>query len=280
MSAGVVGIGVGGHILAGGGDAPYLQLPTNPTQTGQVGNRDDELAIRVQHAIANDAGLQSHRLNLLVNVLDGVAVIGGPIPTDGLQPTIDRVARSVNGIRNVKVSVWVQPNATVDPLVSRVGETLNPPKRRAEPSSHVPVPLSLPNEPAPAPAKQQPLPRMLLDPVVSTTAARNQSDATVPGAAPAPYPNIPPTNLPTRPVPEDKAWSALPARDEPIDALDDVVQHLRRNAKFTHLTVGLKNGTATVGGYAKSRSDVWEFGAALRDVPSVRRVVVGPVGLR
>lgn len=278
MSAGSVAVIGGGVVYSGTVRVPLLQLPNSTTPKERVGTTDDDLAIRIQKALTQDSRLEAHRVNLLVNVIDGVAVIGGPVPDDNLLPVIEQVAQSVSGVRSVKVSVWTQPNATTDPLIGRVGDSIASRPRKAEPSARPTTPvLSLPTETvrSEAPTSSP----ILLDPVVNTTVARNDRNSIVPGATPPPYPNIPPTNLPTKPIPENSEWSVFPA-SRSTDEIDPSITRLQQSAKYAHLTVNVRNGVATVGGNANNRADVWDFAASVRELPSVQRVVIGEVTVR
>ena len=278
MSAlGAFGI-VGAGVWAGTDQLPSLQLPVPSPTKDRSGTSEDELAIRIQKALAADSQLEGHRLNLLVNVIDGVAVIGGPVPDGALLPSIEQVVKSVNGVRNVKVSVWVQPNRPTDPLIGQVGESFVSRPRQIESKPRPAIPtLSLPSDRVPA--ETSVASPVLLDPVINTTVARGDRNGMVPGASPQQYPNIPPTDLPTSPVVEDTEWSVFPANKSP-DGFEQVITELRRDARFARLTATFRNGIATVGGSARNRVDVWEFASALREMPSVQRVVIGEVGTR
>lgn len=263
---------------------PPLQLPTVPTAPPPVKHADDDLALRVQSAITADAELGRHQLKLLVNVLDGVAVVGGPVPTLDVRPRLEAVVSTVEGVRRVKLTVWVPAPANVDPLVTRVGEQISPPPRRVEPkpTSAPPVLLSVPAEhartadtAARTPDRPERLPG-LSEPVVSVTTSDRRPMVAVPGSQPPPYPPIPATDLPTEPVPEG-GWQSVPARHDPFD---HAVAELKRNPKFGGLRVEVANGMAVVKGAAARHADAWEFAAEVRNLPSVERVVVGDVRLK
>jgi hypothetical protein len=266
---------------------PPLQLPTTPTAPPRSEKyADDELALRVQSAISNDAELGRHQLKLLVNVLDGVAVIGGPVPTQDVRPRLEAVVSTVEGVRRVKLTVWVPAPANVDPFVTRVGEVMSPPQpSRPEPkpaSAPPPVLLSVPTEhgrAADTAARTHELSERLpglSDPVVSVTTSDRRPLVAVPGSQPPPYPPIPATNLPTEPVPEG-GWQSVPTRPDPFD---QSVTELKRSPKFGGLRVEVSNGTAVVKGTAARHADAWDFADEVRNLPSVQRVVVGDVRIR
>lgn len=259
---------------------PTLQLPTTPSALPPVKHADDELALRVQSAVANDTELRRHQLKLLVNVLDGVAVVGGPVPSLDVRPRLEAVVSTVEGIRRVKLTIWVPAPANVDPLVTRVGEQMAPTRRtEPKPASPPPVLLSVPTDGGrtadTAARTPEKLPG-LSDPVVSVTTSDRRPAAGVPGSQPPPYPPIPATNLPTEPVPEG-GWQSVPVRS---DLFDKSVAEVKRNPKFGGLRVEVANGVATVSGTAARHADAWDFAAEVRNLPTVQRVVVGEVRLR
>jgi len=138
-----------------------LASPVPPEQV-----TDDKLAVRIQAAIANDPDLKKLHLNLLVNVVDRSAVIGGPISDRAFIPKIEAVARAVSGVSHVKVSLWVPAGANQDPLARKVAEAmaapqpkkLPPPPRPAEPPFGGSTVPPLGGEPAPIPVLSVPPP--------------------------------------------------------------------------------------------------------------------------
>ena len=234
---------------------------------------DDRLAIRVQAALSADPKLKSHDLNLLVNVVDGFAVIGGAVPSEDLLPRIRSVALEVENIRGVKVSGWIAgTDARDDPFARKVAEQLEGskpvPKELLEPLPP-PVPLSLPPLAIPAqtppersqpPLRKEPAPGntvvrrpvpggLFLDPVVSS----NRPSA--PGAAPLPYPTIPPPGVPTKPE----------SREDP---------------RFAGLSATVSGSTATISGRVRKLSDAWDYADAVQKRPGIDTVVVGAVKVR
>ena len=271
---------VGGVVRPFAGTPPLLQLPTPTGSTRTERPSDDTLTLRVQQTLADDPALKPLKLNLLVNVLDGVAVIGGPVPREDLTGKIEAAVNRVDGVKAVRVSVWVPAVAVADPLTRMVGDKVQP---RATPSESRPqqrpqVLLSLPGETRATPPERSDPSRVLLAPVVSVSASERPTGARPPGAEPLPYETIPPTKLPTTPVREDTAWAVEPKTTETSSA--DPLVALKRNARFERLSVETRDGVATIGGRARRHADVWEFADELRKVPGVRRVIVGAVEVR
>lgn len=239
---------------------------------------DDRLAVQVQAALSADPVLKPHQLNLLVNVVDGFAVIGGEVPSESLIPKIRSVALAVENIRAVKVSGWLSNADTRDdPFAKKVAEQLEPtqPKVKLEleplplpplaAPSHLPplaippqptsvVPLALPKRPEPEEqVVRRPAPTgLFLDPVVSGSAPIRSTPT--PGAAPLPYPTIPPPGVPTQPEPG--------------------------NPRFASLSVKLNGSTATINGTVHKLTDAWDYADAVQKWPGVDTVVVGAVKLK
>ena len=240
---------------------------------------DDRLALKVQAALSGDAKLKPHDLNLLVNVVDGFAVIGGAVPSEDLLPRIRSVALGVENIRGVKVSGWIAgTDPRDDPFARKVAEQMEAvkpvPKELHEPlpppvaAGNLP-PLAIPvqtppSAPAPPPLRKEPASGntvvrrpapggLFLDPVVSSSSAPRRPLA--PGAAPLPYPTIPPPGVPTRP-----------------EAVED--------PRFAELTAKVSGSTVTIGGRVRKLSDAWDFADAVQKWPGVDTVVVGSVKVK
>ena len=234
---------------------------------------DDVLTLRVQAAIADDPTLKPHHLNLLVNLVDGMAVIGGEVPDMALLPKVERVARNVTGVRAVKVSGWLPSDrAKSDPYSQRLVEQLGT-KAPAAPKLGVlgPPPLSIlskptePTMPEGNAVSRKPMSPggMLMEPVV----AGSSKSAFTPGAAPLPYPTIPPPGVPTQPI-------ILPAGRSPWEELRN------GDPRFAGLEV-LRTGRGyTVVGAAAKLTDAWDFAEKLQLLPDVDTVVVGRVDVK
>lgn len=249
---------------------------------------DDVLQLRVQSALDNDSELKPHKLNVLVNVVDRLAVIGGPVSDVRLAARLEAVAKEVPGIAGVKVSVWV-PRSLVpdDPLSRKVAELMKSEPVRPTPAATLPV-MAMPAAAPPAgpPPPTDPRPRgtttskkgpdgLLLDPVAPTgTGFRPPSVA--PGAAPLPYETIPPPNVPPMPPRTDPpAFSPVDVPAEPSVKGPAGLEELRRDSRFAGLTVEIADGVAVIAGRANGgRERCWELAQAVRKLPGVTRVVV------
>lgn len=242
---------------------------------------DDTVALRVRQALADDPTLSPHKLSLLVNVLDGVVVIGGPVPDDTLTAKIEAVAKAVDGAARVKVSVWPLSPARADPLAARLDEKMNPrPKEAPAPAVTLSVPTDTAPKPDPRPTagvagRTQSPPNLLQPPVQSVERTSRAPHARPPGAEPPEYTPIPATNLPTEPVLEPPTpRAATPTTREPEPTTADA---WKRDPRFAGLNVDVRSGTATISGRAKGHTAAWELAEVIRGWPTVERVVVGRV---
>jgi hypothetical protein len=261
--------------------------PSAVAQAPHERSSDDRLAVRVQTALASDPKLKPHDLNLLINVVDGFAVIGGAVPSEDLLPRIRSVALAVENIRGVKVSGWIAgPDKRDDPFAQKIAEQMEDrkpvPKELLEPlpppTAYALPPLAIPPQAQPsvpkapsmlkeAPAgttvvRRPPAPGgLFLDPVVFSGAPASPRKPLAPGAAPLPYPTIPPPGLPTQPV-------GIREPEAPKDP------------RFAELTVKLSGSTATIAGRAAKLADAWDYADMIGAWPGIDTVVVGAVKLK
>lgn len=257
-------------VLAGLGvgfaPAAAADPPARPAGTSDVLLARSALA-------ALDADPQLRDVNLVVSVVDGVAVIGGPVPTADTGKRAAWVVQRVLGIAEVKNRCFVQTGP--DPLIRAVQERVGtsrplfpdlPPivgSARAN-NGALPPPAAGLDPPAP-PVEER---RVSLSPAVPPV----DSVLLPPVAAVAP-PALPP---PSRPAAPTTVVAARP----PADVLTAAGTVRNTSKKFAALTVELRDGTLVIGGSAARAADAWEFAQALRRVPGVVRVAVGQVEVR
>ena len=224
-----------------------------PPPAGRV--TDAELTRRVQTVLSADSILKGR--SLVVSVVDGVAVVGGPVATADESARIGQLLRVVPDLTDVKVSAWVP--AIEDTLKKKIADRLREPESKQpnrlvsndpRPSARVTVQRYEP----PAPALSllnDPLPKVPPTGAPRTDAAYSPLPAPAPAAPDGPpqYPTIPPPSVPV-----------APAQD--VETAIDTVRN--GEARFASLTVQLRAGTVTVGGSAGASEDAWEFVARVR----------------
>ena len=67
---------------------------------------------------ALDAEAELRGVNLVVSVVDGVAVIGGPVPNAAISKRAERIVRAVEGMKDVRNTCFVSTGP--DPLLKAV----------------------------------------------------------------------------------------------------------------------------------------------------------------
>jgi hypothetical protein len=96
-------------------------LGAAPSATAEAPGTSDVLLARAALA-ALDADAQLRDVNLVVSVVDRVAVIGGPVPTADAGKRAAWVVQRVPGIAEVKNRCFVQTGS--DPLIRAVAERM------------------------------------------------------------------------------------------------------------------------------------------------------------
>ena len=247
----------------------------DPPQVSGV-TTDAELTQRVQTVLNADAVLKSR--SLIVSVVDGVAVVGGPVASADESARIRQLLQVVPGLSDAKVSAWVP--AVEDPLKQKIAERLKNRDVPAAASNRVAHADPRPNgrvvvQRYTPPAADRPSIPLLLEPISQgrTTLPRRTDSAYSPAPAPAPpapdglpqYPTIPPPAVPVTPK-EDVATAVEVVRAS--------------QTRFEGLTARAQSGVVTIDGTATEPDDAWEFAALVRKVPGVDRVVLGRIAPR
>ncbi|HET6573468.1 MAG TPA: BON domain-containing protein [Fimbriiglobus sp.] len=225
---------------------------------------DPALERTARSALAADRELAG--LALMVSVVDRIAVVGGPVPDAAAAARVESVVRAVPGMADVRVECWVPSAVGIDPLRKLVADRLRPGERpplalapRAAPDPDPPV-LAL------APRPLEPL--RLADTVTVQRIAAPPALAGLllapvagDGVLPMPTPTIPPQAVPAA------GTASVPT----------VLAALRRDPRFSGLTVEWRSGSAVIVGRAPRHADAWAFADVVRKLPGVGRVVVGAV---
>jgi hypothetical protein len=234
-----------------------------------------------------DADPQLRDVNLLVSVVDRVAVIGGPVPNPETARRAEAVLRErVPGLADVKNRCFVQQ--APDPLIRAVADRLGP-----RPPAFPELPGVVPHPRtgmvfAPPPVAEVPIvpatpweqPFTSLKPPSPSTGgvlggpvgpARPVADPPAVALAPIPAAVVPspPTGVPT---------VLTTGSGRPGDLLLAAATVRRSNpTKFGGLTTELQDGTLIIGGSAARAKYAWDYAEALRRVPGMVRVAVGAV---
>ena len=229
---------------------------------------------------AIDADPQLREVNLIVSVVDRVAVIGGPVSSADVSKRAETVVRGVSGIADVKNRCFVQDKP--DPLLRAVADRLGvsrPPLLAELPgvvSPPRPATTSEARPPDNAYAALTPPAPVGTEVVVRRPANLSVEPAGgflgVPEAFPSGRLSATLTAIGTPPAP---TGTVFPAR--PTDVLASAEAIRNADARFTALAVEMRSGTLVIGGKAPRAADAWDFAQALRRVPGVARVVVGAV---
>lgn len=233
---------------------------------------DAELTQRVQTVLAADSVLKAR--SLVVSVVDGVAVVGGPVASADESARIGQLLRVVPGLSDVKVSAWVP--VVEDPLKRKIADRLNGREQPAaegrtvaadpRPSGKVVVQRFAPALP-PVPFLSDPVPAAAKPLSPRTDSAYSPVPAPPPPApaGPPPYPTIPSPAVPVTP------------KQDVAAAIEDVQKDQPR---FAGLTTKVQAGTVTIDGAVTDPEDAWAFAALVRKVPGVDRVVLGQIAPR
>jgi hypothetical protein len=233
---------------------PAPAAPPDPVPR-PAASPDLELTLRAKAALAAEADLKG--LDLVVSIVDRVAVVGGPVPSATTADRVGRVLRGVPGLADVRVSCWVEPPD--DPLKRLVADRLRP-----GPAAELPRPAPAEAVPEPPPADPRPAGRVVAQRAGGAPAGSLLMDpvAVRGGRAAGPqYPTIPAPAVPVRPTPDLAA------------AVEDV---RRADPRFAGLTADVRGGEVVIVGRAAD-GDAWDLAAAVRRVPGVGRVALGRI---
>jgi hypothetical protein len=210
-------------------------------------------------------------IHLVVSVVDGLAVIGGPVPSLQHAQRAEQVVRAVAGIRDVRNTCFVSEGP--DPLLRAVTDKNWQEQRPSKADipgvwDHAPPPVS----PFPLHGLARTDSQRAKTVIARRPAEALPSGTEVLGApvSPAGQPNYP-----TRDVPAT-APGTLTAHTP-----DTVVMMVRRmqqsESRFAQLRVDWQEQTLWISGSAQRPEDAWDLAARLRQIPGVQRVVVGTI---
>ena len=256
------------------GLAAFVSLTSaaEPPASAAPGLSDVVLARSALSALDAEAELKG--VNLVVSVVNGVAVIGGPVPSVAIAERAEQVVRKVRGMKEVRNTCFISsgPDPLLKAVADKAGSSLPPrPAISDLPgvlSNQVPPPVSPfpPNTSVAATNANSTV--VALKPPLSVPGAGNILGAPVgPAGTNTSTPVVPP-------VPATAPGQLTGSTTGVLSAVNDV---RKTEARFASLTVELQNGVLVVAGSAPRPSDAWDFARKLQQVPGVSRVAVGNV---
>jgi hypothetical protein len=240
-----------------------------PPASAAAGLSDIVLARSALAALDAEAELRG--VNLVVSVVDGVAVIGGPVPNAAISRRAERIVRAVEGMKDVRNTCFVStgPDPLLKAVAVKAGPMLPPRPVMGE------LPGVLGNQP---PAPVSPFPS-------NTVVAAAETDSTVvvrkpalPAGGPSSILGAPvgPAEAPHSPSTPSTAPGTLTSI--PAGGILAAAGEMRKSeGRYANLTVELQGGVLVVGGSAPRAADAWDFAQKLRQMPGVSRVAVGAV---
>lgn len=228
---------------------------------------DVVLARSALNAIDADPVLRD--ANLLVSVVDRVAVVGGPVPTVDHGKRAEAIVRRVAGIVEVRNRCFVQD--VPDPLLRAM-------------SSRPPASVKLTDLPGVVPSPktgqvEEYSPALGANSLAAVGPTEKSVVARRP-ANPGDSVLLPPVGA-TSPVPPKAAPAAsgvLAGRT--ADALSMAESIRKSDRRYEKLTVTSSNGILVVAGVASRVSDAWDLAQELRRIPGVPRIALGSVEVK
>jgi hypothetical protein len=233
---------------------------------------------------AMDADPELHNVNIVVSVVDGVVVIGGPVTSTAVAKRAELVARQVPGIKEVRNTCFVAHGP--DPLLMALAEKMGSPLPSRPPMAELPGVLTGPSPrvwaspPTDSPGlvaaaapgnrvvvRKPPSPE--LEGLGLLGAPAKPAGASLPDPAPNGRDNM------TVPATLTATVPGVPAQYNARDILTSAGNVKKVEARFANLTVEMRDGTIVIGGSSPQPSDAWDLADKIRRIPGVTRVVVG-----
>jgi hypothetical protein len=273
-------VGIAGVVVYEAAAAP----PAASTPPTQPVVSDVVLAQAALTAI--DADPELKKVNVLVSVVDRVAVIGGPVASARQSQRVEQLVRAVPGIVDVRNTCFVSlgPDPLLHSVAEKLGSSLPPRPTFVElPGVLTPeLTLSLPNSPT-APTTPDASNTVAAAPT-TVIALKPSGESAVLGAPVRPGETTTGSVSAFSPVtstaPGVLTGTAPPMPAKPANVLTTANDMKKTDSRFAKLTVELRDGMLVVGGAAPQASDAWDFAKKLRLLPGVSRVVVGAVSVK
>src|SRR5262245_11682130 len=284
----VVLLGVAGALYAMPPTVPPMHssspTPGAPPPPGATAAKPVELSdVALARAIlaAFDADPTLKDVNIVVSVVDRVAVIGGPVNSAEVMKHAEQVVRRIPGIESVKNTCFVL--ADPDPLLRAVANQMKP---GAKPTGSaalpgVAIPPSAPEGFLPPVPPPPPSDLLAVGSTPNTVVAQKPLVLPVgPAIGVLGAPVSPGSGAVTSPVPLPAPGPAAltgSTSAKPGDLQAGITAIRTTDKRFDKLTVEVKpDGGLFVSGSAAKPADVWDFAAEVRKLPGVTRVAVDP----
>jgi hypothetical protein len=236
---------------------------------GQLPMSDVVLARAALAALDAEPELKS--VNLIVSVVDRVAVIGGPVESPRVSQRAEEIVRGVSGITEVRNSFFVALGP--DPLLRTVAGNLGSSLPPRPTMYHLPGVLTnhiTPSTPAADAADEQPGMAVAVANVRDTVVVRKPAGE--PGILGAPVPSLGATGGSSAPVTPHGSTGVLTGNaSRVLLAANDLK---KSDPRFANLTLQLRDGTLVIGGNAPRTSDAWDFAEKARSISGVSRIAV------
>ncbi len=275
-------------VAAGLGGIASIASAAEPpaATTAPVSNAISDVTLARSALAAIDAEPQLKGANLVVSVVDRVAVIGGPVSSAKQSQCAEQIVRAVSGISDVRNTCFVAIGP--DPLLRSVANRMEsplPPRpmflelpgvltNQLTPAG--PVNLGTP-DPGLVAANTAPSAVIVRKPAGDTgvlgAPVSSVASAASPGTKSVSF--APPIVAPT--APGVLTGTLPPALAKPGDVLTAAGDVRKTDARFAKLTVDLRDGALVIGGSAPLVSDAWDFAKKLQAIPGVTRVRVGAI---
>jgi len=276
--------------LAGGWGLTGLAYPAEPAQSpppvetaatvtdARAAPAHPDVLLARAALLALDSEPELRGVNLIVSVVDRVALIGGAVGNSRQSLRAEQVVRAVPGILDVRNTCFVSVGP--DPLLKAVTERVGPepPPRPVMP--HLPGVLThIPQPPAPRAARSS-------APQAESSTVGKPAEVVVVrrppvtgegflgapvGAARGPDRSV---FDPGEVTPADKI---RPSRLPDAELMATVRRTKDREVRFANLTVEFQDGVLWIEGTAPLAADAWDLAQRLQAIPGVNRVVVGSV---
>ena len=243
---------------------------TPPPASAAPGLSDIVLARTALAALDAEAELRG--VNLVVSVVDSVAVIGGPVPNIAVSKRAERVVRAVEGMKDVRNTCFISTGP--DPLLKAVAVKAGLPPRPVMGELPGVLTNQLPAHRSRRSRRTRSLRQSRWIPRWWRGSRRYPAGNTgnILGAPVGPAGN---GRLPPYPHADHRAGHA---HERSAAGLLNAASDMRKTeARFANLTVDLQGGVLMVGGSAPRAADAWDFAQKLRQMPGVSRVAVGAV---